>query len=145
MGHGKRYCQAATWCKFCTTDTHATQACCKYEKFVKDNPIASSRRNTPVQVQGQRAAVSTQEPTQRPLFPHPPVQHFNPTVIPRVATNMLVPQGKERDFKEHSRNSPQNQMKEVCTSMSKPPHQRSCQDVRMDPCYQKPPQYAEIN
>ena len=43
-------------------DTHATQACWKYEKFVKDNPIASSRRNTPVQ--GQRASVNTQEPTQ---------------------------------------------------------------------------------
>ena len=64
MGHGQRYCQANTWCKFCTTDTHATQACCKYEKFVKDNPIASSRRNTPEQVQGQRAAANTQEPTQ---------------------------------------------------------------------------------
>ena len=25
------------------------------------------------------------------------------------------------------------------------PHQRSCQDVRMDPCYQKPPHYAEIH
>ena len=25
------------------------------------------------------------------------------------------------------------------------PYQRSCQDVRMDPHYQKPPQYAEIN
>ena len=25
------------------------------------------------------------------------------------------------------------------------PHQRSCQDVHMDPHYQKPPQYAEIN
>ena len=25
------------------------------------------------------------------------------------------------------------------------PHQRSCQDVRMDPRYHKPPQYAEIN
>ena len=25
------------------------------------------------------------------------------------------------------------------------PHQGSCQDVRMDPCYQKPPQYAEIH
>ena len=25
------------------------------------------------------------------------------------------------------------------------PHQRSCQDVRMDPHYQKPLQYAEIN
>ena len=24
------------------------------------------------------------------------------------------------------------------------PHQRSCQDVHMDPRYQKPPQYAEI-
>ena len=64
MEHGRRYCQANTWCKFCTTDTHTTQACRKYEKFVKDNPIASSRRNTPVQVQGQRSAVTTQEPTQ---------------------------------------------------------------------------------
>ena len=61
MGHGRRYCQVNTWCKFCITDTHATQACRKYEKFVKDNPIASSRRNTPVQVQGQRAAVNPQE------------------------------------------------------------------------------------
>ena len=25
------------------------------------------------------------------------------------------------------------------------PHQRSCQDIRMDPHYQRPPQYAEIN
>ena len=61
MGHGRRYCQVNTWCKFCITDTHATQACRKYEKFVKDNPIASSRRNTLVQVQGQRAAVNPQE------------------------------------------------------------------------------------
>ena len=26
MAHGKRYCQAATWCKFCTSDTHATKS-----------------------------------------------------------------------------------------------------------------------
>ena len=25
------------------------------------------------------------------------------------------------------------------------PHQRSCQDICMDPHYQKPPQYAEIH
>ena len=25
------------------------------------------------------------------------------------------------------------------------PHQRSCQDICMDPRYQKPPEYAEIN
>ena len=82
MGHGRCYCQVNTWCKFCITDTHATQACRKYEKFVKDNPIASSRRNTPVQVQGQRVAVNPQEGPQQPLFPHPPVQCYNLTVIP---------------------------------------------------------------
>ena len=64
MGHRRRYCQANIWCKFCITDTHATQACRKYEKFVTDNPIASSRRNTLVQVQGQRVTVHTQEQTQ---------------------------------------------------------------------------------
>ena len=62
MGHGKRYCQAATWCKFCTSDTHATQACRRYEKFIRDNPIASSRRNTPVQEQ--KIAVNIQESNQ---------------------------------------------------------------------------------
>ena len=146
MGHGRRYCQVNTWCKFCITDTHATQACRKYEKFVKDNPIASSRRNTPVQVQGQRAAVNPQEGPRQPLFPHPPVQCYNPTVIPQIAMHNLTPQDEERKSREHSQKSPQNQMKEVLTLMSKQfPHQMSCQDVRMDPRYQKPPQYAEIN
>ena len=127
-------------------DTHAKQACRKYEKIVKDNPIASSRRNTPVQVQGQRAAVNPQEQPQQPLFPHPPVQCYNPTVIPQIAMHNLAPQVEERESREHSRKSPQNQMEEVRTQMSKQlPHQRSCQDVRMDPHYQKPPQYAEIN
>ena len=145
-GHGRRYCQANTWCKFCNTDTHAMQACRKYEKFVKDNPIVSSRRNTPVQVQGQRAAVNPQEPTQQPLFPNPPMQHFDPMVIPHMATNTSKLQRKECDLKEHSQKLPQNQMKEIRTSMSKQlTHQRSCQDVRMDPRYQRPPQYAEIN
>ena len=145
VGHGRRYCQVNTWCKFCITDTHATQACRKYEKFVKDNPIASSRRNTPVQVQGQRTTVNPQERLQQPLFPHPPVKRYNPTVIPQIAMHSLTLQDEERESREHSRKSPQNQMKEVQTLMSKQfPHQRSCQDVRMDPRYQKPPQYAEI-
>ena len=58
-GHGRRYCQVNTWCKFCIMDTHATQACRRFEKFVKGNPIASSRRNTPVQAQGQGVTVNT--------------------------------------------------------------------------------------
>ena len=144
MGHGRRYCQAATWCKFCTSDTHATQACQRYEKFVKDNPIASSRRNTPVQEQ--KIAVNTQESNQRTLFPNPLVQHFNPPVIPQIGTNNLAPQAEERKSRESSRKSPQNQIKDAKAPMSAQlPHQRSCQDVCMDPRYQKPPQYAEIH
>ena len=146
MGHGRRYCQVNTWCKFCIMDTHATQACRKYEKFVKDNPIASSRRNTPVQTQGQGASVDPQDRPRQPLFPHPPVQRYNPTVIPQMQMHDLTPQREKRESREHSRNSPQNQIREVQTPMSKQlPHQRSCQDVRMDPRYQEPPQYAEIN
>ena len=145
-GHGRRYCQVNTWCKFCITDTHATQACRKYEKFVKDNPIASSRRNTPVQVQGQRATVNPQEGPQQPLFPHPPVQCYNPTVIPQISIHNLTSQVEGRESREHSRKWPQSQIKEVRNPMSKSlPHQRSCQDVHMDPRYQKPPQYEEIN
>ena len=116
------------------------------EKFVKDNPIASSRRNTPLQVQGQRAAVNPQERPQQPLFPHPPVQRYSLTVIPQIAMHNLTPQEEERESREHSQKSPQNQMKEVRTPVLKQfPHQKSCQDVCMDPRYQKPPQYAEIN
>ena len=145
-GHRRHYCQVNTWCKFCITDTHATQACRRYEKFVKDNPIASSRRNTPVQTQGHRATVNPQEQHQQPLFPHPPVQRYNPTVIPQMQMHDLTPQREKRESREHSRNSPQNQMREVQTPMSKQlPQQRSCQDVRMEPRYQEPPLYAEIN
>ena len=144
MGHGKRYCQAATWCKFCTSDTHATKTCRRYEKFVRDNPIASSRRNT--LEQEQKIAVNVQESNQQPLFPNPPVQCFNAPVIPQIRTNTLGPQEEERKSRKHSRKSPQNQIKETRTSMLKqPPHQRSCQDVCMDPHYQKPPHYADIH
>ena len=146
MGHGRCYCQVNTWCKFCITDTHATQACRKYEKFVKDNPIASSRRNTPVQTQGQRPSVNPQDRPRQPLFPHPPVQRYNSMMIPQMQMHDLTPQREKRESREHSRNSPQNQMREVQTPMSKQLlHQRSCQDIRMDPHYQEPPQYAEIN
>ena len=146
IGHGRRYCQVNTWCKFCIMDTHATQGCHKYEKFVKDNPIASSRRNTPIQVQGQRVTVNPRDQPQQPLFPHPPVQCYNPTVIPRMQMHNVTPQREKRESREHSRKWPQHQMREVKTTMSKQlPHQRSCQDVCMDPRYQEPPQYAEIN
>ena len=108
-GHGQHYCQVNTWCKFCITDTHATQACRRYEKFVKDNPIASSRRNTPVQVQGQRANLDLQDRPRQPLFPHPPVQRYNPMVIPQMQIHNLTPQREKRESREHSRNSPPNE------------------------------------
>ena len=136
MGHGRHYCQVNTWCKFCITDTHATQACCKYEKFVKDNPIASSRRNTPVQVQGQKAAVNPQDRLQQPLFQHPPVQRYNPTVIPQMAMHNLAPQVEERKSREHSRKSPQNQIKEVRIPVLKQsPHQSMQRLTTIDPLH----------
>ena len=67
-------------------------------------------------------------------------------MIPQIGTNTLEPQAEERESREHSRNLPQNQIKKTRTPMStKLPHQRSCQDIHMDPCYQKPHQYAEIH
>ena len=50
-GHWKCCCRATTWCRFCTPETHAMQASRKYANFMRDNPIASSRRTTPVQEQ----------------------------------------------------------------------------------------------
>ena len=124
------------------------QACRKYEKFVQDNPIASSRKNTLVQVQGQRVTVNPRDQPQQPqpLFPNPPVQRYNPTVIPRMQMHSVTPQREKRKSREHSWKLPKNQMREVQTPISKQlPQQRSCQDVRMDPRYQEPPQYAEVN
>ena len=67
-------------------------------------------------------------------------------MIPQIGTNTLGPQEEECQSREHSQKLPQNQIKEIRTPMSKQlPHQRSCQDVRMDPHYQKPPHYAEIH
>ena len=58
----------------------------------------------------------------------------------------MGPQEEEREPREHSRKSPENQIKEIQTPMSKQlPHQRSCQDVHMDPHYQKPPHYVDIH
>ena len=104
----------------------------------------SSRRNTPVQEQ--KIAVNIQESDQRPLFPNPPVQHFNAPVIPQIGTNNLAPQVEKRESREHSRKSPPNQTRETKAPMlAQRPHQGSCQDVCMDPRYQKPPHYAEIH
>ena len=117
-----------------------------YEKFVKDNPIASNRRNTPIQVQGQRVMVNPQQHPQQPLFSHPPVQRYNPTALPQMAMHKLIPKDVERESRERSQKLLQHQMKEVRTLMSDQfPHQMSCQDVCMDPRFQKVPQYAEIN
>ena len=53
---------------------------------------------------------------------------------------------KERESRERSRKLPQNQIKRTQAQMpAQLPRQRSCQDVRMDPRYQKPPHYAEID
>ena len=91
-GHWKRYCRNTTWCKFCTSEMHATQACRRYANFIRDNPIASSRRTTPVQEQRRVEPLQPNVPVtqqcqhevnRRQLFPHPPTQHFQaPEILP---------------------------------------------------------------
>ena len=73
---------------------HLTQACRKYEKFVRDNPITSSRRTTPVQ--DHEVNTNIQGIKQRPLFPHLPTQCFEPPVIPPVETR-TQPQGSKHE------------------------------------------------
>ena len=83
-GHWRKYCQATTWCRLCMSGTHSTRPCRKYMNFVKDDPIASSRRTTPehpAKVQPQQGASATQ------LF-QPPTQRFQaPTVPPANVGN----------------------------------------------------------
>ena len=97
-GHWRRYCRATTWCRFCTSETHTTQACRKYANFVRDNPIASSRRTTPVQEQRRSVQLEPhgihipvrqqyqQVIEQRHAFPKPPMQWFQAPVIPPIET-----------------------------------------------------------
>ena len=96
-------------------------------------------------MQEQKVAVNAQKPNQRPLFPHPPTQHFKLPVIPPVETNNWTTQVGKNKNGEHFRKSPMTQIKETQPpKLRLPPHQRSCQDVRMDPRYQKPPHYSQI-
>ena len=118
-GHWRKYCQATTWCQFCTSETHSTQACRKYTNFAKDDPITSSRRTAPEQpprMQPQQRTGITQ------LFPQPPTQRFQaPVVPPRDGRNMPYPV----QLQSHM--------------------QRGSQNVRMDPRFWPPsPHYSQI-
>ena len=112
MGHWKCYCRNMTWCKFCTSETHTTQACRRYANFVRDNPIASSRRMTPVQEQRSseinRPNVSVEQKSQyemerNQLFSHPPTQRFWPLEIPPVATGQKWLRGSSQDVRRDPR------------------------------------------
>ena len=99
-GHLKCFSTASTWCRFCVMGTHSTKVCRQYANFMTDNPIASSRRITPVQegipqrgpVQNEVPSTDVQqagEPDQRQLFPQPPTQWFQPPVVPLVETQRV--------------------------------------------------------
>ena len=90
------------------SETHATQACRRYANFVRDNPIASSRRTTPVQeqktVEQLRPSVPVAQQQQhevnrRQLFPHPQTQHFQAPEIPPMATGQRQLLGSSQDVR----------------------------------------------
>ena len=76
-GHVKHFCTASTWCKFCVMGSHSTQAYRKYANLMRDNPMASSRRTTPVQDEMSRNEGWQQRGG-------PPVERFQPPVVPLV-------------------------------------------------------------
>ena len=91
---------------------HATQACRRYVNFVRDNPIASSRRTTPLQEQRRveplRANVPVlqqhqHEADQRQLFPHPPTQHFQAPEIPPMGMGQMQLRGSSQDVRRDPR------------------------------------------
>ena len=109
-GHWKRHCRATTWCKFCMSETHETQACRRYANFVRDNPITSSRRTTPVQdqkkvetIRPSASAGHQQEIDRRQLFPHSPTQRFQAPEIPPMVTGQRRLRGSNQDVRRDPR------------------------------------------
>ena len=144
MEHWRHYCQVATWCKFCTSDTHATQACQKYEKFVKDNPIALSRRNTPVQEQ--KTVVNTQEPNQRPRFPHPPTQHFKPTCDTTNRDEQLeVTSGRTRIQRTFSKIATDTNKRSTAPNVKTAPSSKKLPRCSYGPMLPETPHYSQIH
>ena len=46
-GHIKRYCNNHVYCDYCRTYTHHTSVCRSYQRYTQNQPITSSRRNSP--------------------------------------------------------------------------------------------------
>ena len=70
------------------SETHATRACRRYANFLRDNPIASSRRMTPEQPEPHQTQPQ-HEMNVRQLFPQPPTQHFQAPVVPSIEARGL--------------------------------------------------------
>ena len=89
-GHNKGVCKNHVYCKICQNYSHATQACFRYENFVRNNPVASSRVTSPVNnyernMQGQQIQ-KPQQAMGRQNVAHFP--RFQPPVVPKKLPKM---------------------------------------------------------
>ena len=73
-GHYQENCYAYVKCDFCHIRTHNTTACRSYKNFVKAHPIASSRRNTPVN--GYNAQKEVKQGTTVQYRPHTQIKEI---------------------------------------------------------------------
>ena len=46
-GHIKRHCNSHVYCEYCRTYTHHTSVCRSYQRYTQNQPVTSSRRNSP--------------------------------------------------------------------------------------------------
>ena len=108
-GHSKRACKNYVYCEICQNYSHATQACFRYENFVRNNPVASSRVTSPVNnykrnIQG-RPIQKPQQTSGRQNMAHFP--RFQPPVVPGKLPKTNYPMQGEVRSKQDVRSDPQ--------------------------------------
>ena len=102
-------CKNYVYCEICQNYSHATQACFRYENFVKNNPVASSRVTSPVNnyernIQG-RPIEKPQYTSGRQNTAHFP--RFQPPIVPGELPKTSYPTQREIRSNQDVRNDPQ--------------------------------------
>ena len=108
-GHSKRVCKNYVYCEICQNYSHATQACFRYENFVRNNPVASSHVTSPVNnyernIQG-RQIQKPQHAMGRQNVAH--FLRFQPPVVPRKLPKAQYSMQRENQSNQDVRCDPQ--------------------------------------
>ena len=65
-GHIKRHCNSHVYCDYCRTYTHHTSVCRSHQRYTQNQPVTSSRRNSPAIQTGKAKYNSIENEQQAP-------------------------------------------------------------------------------